>query len=89
MAEEEKVRRTERKKRYEHLFGMGMTESMFRQYFGGTINEYSAKYDVPPDLVVTLIQQESKFDFNAVNSDTKAFGFGQHVPKWQSWEAAE
>lgn len=88
-AEQEYKNRAERKKRYEHLFGMGMTEPMFRQYFGDTINEYASKYNIPSELVVTLIRKESKFDFNAVNGSTGAFGFGQHVPRWQSWEEGE
>jgi soluble lytic murein transglycosylase-like protein len=46
------------------------------------MREAEARYGIPPDLVVRLAWQESRFNVAALNSGSGATGIMQIVPRW-------
>ena len=59
----------------------GLNE-MYVDSLASEIVDLSSQYDIPKDIIITIVAHESSFDPFATNPRSNATGLGQIIPKW-------
>ena len=47
------------------------------------------KYNIPPEIVIAMIERESRFNSNAIGDNGNSFGLMQIQPRWHSGRMAK